>query len=134
MKYLLDTNAVIAILNANERFLTTLERHKESEIVVSSVVLSKLYYGAYKSQRTAYNLEKINLLSFEVLQFNLQDADRAGEIRATLEKRGTPIGAYDTLIAGQALANDLILITDNIKEFNRVNGLKLENWLKDEFN
>lgn len=134
MKYLLDTNAVIAILNANERFLTTLERHKESEIVVSSVVLSKLYYGAYKSQRTAYNLEKINLLSFEVLQFNLQDADRAGEIRATLEKRGTPIGAYDTLIAGQALANDLILITDNIKEFNRVNGLKLENWLKDELN
>lgn len=130
MKYLLDTNAVIAILNTNERFLTTLERHKESEIVISSVVLSELYYGAYKSQRTAYNLEKINLLSFEVLQFNSQDADRAGEIRATLEKRGTPIGPYDTLIAGQTLANDLILITDNIKEFERVDGLKVENWLQ----
>lgn len=130
MKYLLDTNAVIAILNTNERFLTTLERHKEREIAISSIVLSELYYGAYKSQKTAQNFEKINLLPFEVLQFNSQDADKAGEIRATLERRGTPIGAYDTLIAGQAIANDLIVITDNVREFFRVDGLQIENWLK----
>lgn len=130
MKYLLDTNAVIAILNTNERFLTTLERHKEREIAVSSIVLSELYYGAYKSQKTTQNLEKINLLPFEVLQFNSQDADKADEIRATLERRGTPIGAYDTLIAGQAIANDLIVITDNVREFERVDGLQIENWLK----
>ncbi|STZ63216.1 tRNA(fMet)-specific endonuclease VapC [Moraxella lacunata] len=130
MKYLLDTNAVIAILNADERFLTTLKQHKEREIAISSIVLSELYYGAYKSQKTAQNLEKINLLPFEVLQFNSQDADKAGEIRATLERRGTPIGPYDTLIAGQAIANDLIVITDNVREFLRVDGLQIENWLK----
>ncbi|UYZ71217.1 type II toxin-antitoxin system VapC family toxin [Moraxella bovis] len=130
MKYLLDTNAVIAILNASERFLTTLERHKEREIAISSIVLSELYYGAYKSQKTAQNLEKINLLPFEVLQFNSQDADKAGEIGATLERRGTPIGSYDTLIAGQAIANDLIVITDNVREFLRVDGLQIESWLK----
>lgn len=129
MKYLLDTNAVIAILNADERFFKKLEQYNESDFVISSIVLSELYYGAYKSQRTADNLAKIKLLSFEILQFNQNDADVAGEIRAFLEKKGTPIGSYDTLIAGQALANNLTLITHNVREFERVQGLLLEDWL-----
>lgn len=129
MKYLLDTNAVIAILNADERFFKKLEQYNKSDFVISSIVLSELYYGAYKSQRTADNLAKIKLLSFEILQFNQNDADVAGEIRAFLEKKGTPIGSYDTLIAGQALANNLTLITHNVREFERVQGLLLEDWL-----
>lgn len=65
MKYLLDTNAVIAILNGDERFLTKLEQYDENEFVISSIVLSELYYGAYKSQRKTQNLDKIKLLPFK---------------------------------------------------------------------
>lgn len=130
MKYLLDTNAVIAILNGDERFLTKLEQYDENEFVISSIVLSELYYGAYKSQRKTQNLDKIKLLPFKVVQFNRTDADIAGKIRTDLESKGTPIGAYDTLIAGQAVAQDLILITHNVGEFQRVEGLKIEDWLK----
>lgn len=130
MKYLLDTNAVIAILNGDERFLTKLEQYDENEFVISSIVLSELYYGAYKSQRKIQNLDKIKLLPFKVVQFNRTDADIAGKIRTDLESKGTPIGAYDTLIAGQAVAQDLILITHNVGEFQRVDGLKIEDWLK----
>lgn len=130
MKYLLDTNAVIAILNGDERFLTKLEQYDENEFVISSIVLSELYYGAYKSQRKTQNLDKIKLLPFKVVQFNRTDADIAGKIRTDLESKGTPIGAYDTLIAGQAVAQDLILITHNVGEFQRVDGLKIEDWLK----
>lgn len=126
MKYLLDTNAVIAILNGDERFLTKLEQYDENEFVISSIVLSELYYGAYKSQRKTQNLDKIKLLPFKVVQFNRTDADIAGKIRTDLESKGTPIGAYDTLIAGQAVAQDLILITHNVGEFQRVEGLKIE--------
>lgn len=64
------------------------------------------------------------------MQFNRTDADIAGKIRTDLESKGTPIGAYDTLIAGQAVAQDLILITHNVGEFQRVDGLKIEDWLK----
>lgn len=130
MKYLLDTNAVIAILNGDERFLTKLEQYDENEFVISSIVLSELYYGAYKSQRKTQNLDKIKLLPFKVVQFNRTDANIAGKIRTDLESKGTPIGAYDTLIAGQAVAQDLILITHNVGEFQRVEGLKIEDWLK----
>lgn len=130
MKYLLDTNAVIAILNGDERFLTKLEQYDENEFIISSIVLSELYYGAYKSQRKTQNLDKIKLLPFKVVQFNRTDADIAGKIRTDLESKGTPIGAYDTLIAGQAVAQDLILITHNVGEFQRVDGLKIEDWLK----
>lgn len=130
MKYLLDTNAVIAILNGDERFLTKLEQYDENEFVISSIVLSELYYGAYKSQRKTQNLDKIKLLPFKVVQFNRTDANIAGKIRTDLESKGTPIGAYDTLIAGQAVAQDLTLITHNVGEFQRVEGLKIEDWLK----
>lgn len=130
MKYLLDTNVVIAILNGDERFLTKLEQYDENEFVISSIVLSELYYGAYKSQRKTQNLDKIKLLPFKVVQFNQTDADIAGKIRADLESKGTPIGAYDTLIAGQAVAQNLVLITHNVGEFQRVDGLKIEDWLK----
>lgn len=129
MKYLLDTNVLVGILNADERLLTQLSQNNESDFAISSVVLFELYYGAYKSQRTDQNLAKIKLLPFDILQFNQNDADIAGKIRADLERKGTPIGAYDTLIAGQALARGLTLITHNVREFERVPNLKLADWL-----
>ncbi|MFA9488065.1 MULTISPECIES: type II toxin-antitoxin system VapC family toxin [unclassified Mannheimia] len=128
MTFLLDTNAVIAILNGNNQFITTMKQYKPSDFAVSSIVMFELFYGAYKSQNIEKNLAKIALLPFEVLVFNEQDAQQAGEIRAKLAKQGTPIGTYDVQIAGQAIAQNLTLITHNVKEFQRVPNLRYEDW------
>lgn len=128
MTFLLDTNAVIAILNGNNQFITTMKQYKPSDFVVSSIVMFELFYGAYKSQNIEKNLAKIALLPFEILTFSEQDAQQAGEIRAKLAKQGTPIGTYDVQIAGQAIAQNLTLITHNVKEFQRVPNLRYEDW------
>ena len=88
----------------------------------------ELYYGAYKSGRPEENLARVEGLAFPVLEFDREDARSAGEVRARLSGAGTPIGPYDVLIAGQALARKLILLTHNRKEFERVPGLRLEDW------
>ena len=90
--------------------------------------MHELYFGAYKGVRTNETLRNYERLRFEVLPLTSDDAMRAAEIRAVLQRQGTPIGPYDTLIAGQALARDLTLVTRNIREFERVEGLRLENW------
>ncbi len=87
-----------------------------------------LYYGAFRSRRRARNLEVVDGLQFEIVAFDREDAQHAGEIRATLAAEGTPIGAYDVLIAGQARSRDLTLVTRNMCEFRRVAGLRLEDW------
>ena len=83
---------------------------------------------AYRSERIAESLTRVEGLRFEVLDFDHEDARTAGELRAALAKSGTPIGPYDTLIAGQAKARELILITRNVREFERVGGLRVECW------
>ena len=95
---------------------------------MSSVVIHELYYGAFKSQRVAKNVARVDALQFPVLEFDQEDARQAGEIRAHLASKGTPIGPYDLLIAGQAKARKLILVTHNTTEFTRVPGLKVEDW------
>jgi len=95
---------------------------------VSSVVIHELYYGAFKSQRVEKNVARVDALQFPVLEFDQEDARQAGEIRAHLASKGTPIGPYDLLIAGQAKARKLILVTHNTTEFTRVPGLKVEDW------
>ncbi len=129
MKYSLDTNIVIALLNGNADVLQKIKSLKMSDCVVSSVVMFELYFGAEKSKRTRENLEKLLKLRFNILEFNENDGKVAGRIRHELNQKGTPIGAYDVLIAGQAINRDLILITHNVKEFNRIAELKLEDWL-----
>jgi tRNA(fMet)-specific endonuclease VapC len=130
MHFLLDTNMVIALFKSGDTALrSNLKIHQPADIAVSSIVMHELYFGAYKSQRLQQNLEKIDKLPFEVLSFDKEDAMQAGEVRAILTKAGTPIGAYDVLIAGQALARGLTLITHNTKEFSRIAGLKCEDWL-----
>lgn len=128
MMYLLDSNAVIGIMKFHPVILARLKTHEPSHCAISSLVLHELYFGAYKSERRTANLKDVDLLAFAVLDFDRNDARRAGEIRASLRSRGTPIGPYDVLIAGQALARDLILVTHNAAEFSRVEGLRVENW------
>lgn len=128
VKFLLDTNAVIALLKAHAGLLARLRQYEPSDFGLSSIVLHELYYGAYKSQRRRENLARIEALRFEIVTFDADDARRAGELRAALAAAGTPIGPYDALIAGQALARDVTLVTRNFSEFARVEGLRVENW------
>ena len=105
MKYLLDANAVIALLN-DPRSLTArrARRHNPDAVGISAIVAHELYYGAFTSQRAAQNVALVDALQFVVVAFGYDDARQAGEVRALLDTRGTPIGPYDVLIAGQAKA------------------------------
>lgn len=129
MKFLLDTNAVIAILKAETTFIRKMKQYAPADFALPSVVLFELYYGAYKSQNVEKNLAKIALLPFQILHFTEQDAEVAGKLRAELSHKGTPIGTYDIQIAAQAIQNNLILITHNVKEFKRIDRLRYEDWL-----
>ncbi len=129
MRYLLDTNACIALLNGKPPSLVDrVRRHTPSEFGLPSPVTYELYYGAFKSKYTNRNLALLDLIAFEVVPFDAADARAAGAVRANLEAIGRPIGPLDTLIAGQALARRLILVTANTQEFVRVEGLHCEDW------
>lgn len=128
-QYLLDTNAVIAILNQQPPCVAKrLRSESTQDVFISSIVRHELFYGAHKSQRTQRNVALISALQFSILYFDDQDAQEAGLIRADLAKAGTPIGPYDVLIAGQARARQLTLVTHNTAEFARVPGLALDDW------
>jgi len=132
ISYSLDTNAVIALIGRKSDILINrILRSPPNSIALSSIVVYELYFGAHKSAKIQYNLETLRLLlaDFPIMEFDQQDAFAAGEIRAVLERKGTPIGSYDILIAGQAKARDLTLITNNVGEFSRVDGLRVEDWL-----
>ena len=129
MRYLLDSNACIALLNnTSATLLTRIRRHAPSQIGLSAIVTYELYYGACKSRRTSRNLELVDRLAFEVVPFDASDARVAGAVRSELEAAGRPIGPYDLLIAGQARARGLTLVTANSREFLRVKGLDCEDW------
>ena len=129
MRYLLDANAVIALLNdKTSKTAQRARRERVGDVAVSAIVAHELFYGAFKSRRAIQNLALIDALQFEILEFDKEDARQAGEIRALLASKGTPIGPYDVLIAGQALARDMILVTRNTQEFGRVIGLQIEDW------
>ena len=128
MKYLLDANAVIALLKGSPRFIARLRAAPASEFAMSAIVAHELAYGAFRSARIDENLRRLDALRFPVIEFDADDAHKAGELRAALARAGTPIGPYDVLIAGQALARDLILVTHNMRELARVPGLKVEDW------
>ena len=129
MRYLLDANAVIAMLR-DVRSRPALRARQEplGDVAVSVIVMQELYYGAFKSARVARNLAAVDALRFPILEFDREDARRAGEIRAALSEIGLIIGPYDVLIAGQAAARDLTLVTHNTREFARAPGLRIEDW------
>lgn len=128
MKFLLDTNVVIALLKGYPACLDRLRRYQPGDFGLPAIVAHELFFGAYRSRRTADNLARVDALQFEVLDFDREDARSAGAVRATLAAAGTPIGPYDVLIAGQAMARGLTLVTHNRREFQRIEGLRLEDW------
>lgn len=131
---LLDTNAVISLVaRRSDALLRRVEAFGPGSLAVSSVVAHELYFSAYRSEKVAFNLETLRLLftDLTILDFDREDARVAGEIRAELKRRGTPIGPYDTLIAGQAKARGHILITNNTGEFSWIPRLQFEDWAID---
>ena len=132
MKYMLDTNICIYIMN--QRPLEVIQRFKQfdvGDIGISSITVSELYYGVNKSQNPEKNLQRLTdfLMPFDVLQYDEDAASVYGRIRAQLQKQGQLIGPLDLLIAAHALSRDLILVTNNDREFRRVAGLTVENWV-----
>jgi tRNA(fMet)-specific endonuclease VapC len=128
MKFLLDTNAVIAIFKNAPKFYENLRRHDPSDCGVSAIVMYELSFGAFFSSRVLENLARLQAMQFEVVPFDREDAQRAGEIRAKLTKSGRLVGPYDLLIAGQAMTRGLVMVTRNAREFLRVDGLAVEDW------
>lgn len=130
MAYLLDTNILIYFFKEAGQVRNRLMDQRDTDICLCTPVLSELLTGAYKSQRPNSQLARVAAVQrrFQTLSLDLVSADRAARTRAHLEQAGTPIGPIDTLIAGIALAHDLTLVTRNTREFERVPGLKIENW------
>lgn len=131
MRYLLDTNVWVDYLNQHYPFVVErIQKADAEELALSSVVLAELRYGADKSQRPARNHARLDLLAEEVphLDFDASAAAAFGRVRSALEAQGSPIGPYDMMTAAQALSRDLVLVTDNLRQFGRVKGLRAENW------
>ncbi len=129
---MLDTNICIYIIkNRPAQVREKLKEFEISEVCISTITVSELMYGAYKSQFIEKNLKAIEsfLLPFEILDYNYEASIEYGKIRAYLEKRGEIIGNMDMQIAGHALSLDLMLISNNTKEFERIERLKLDNWV-----
>ena len=131
MRYMLDTNICIYIIkNKPKKVIMELKRHKPSEICVSAITYAELTHGVEKSMAVEKNRLALALLfsNIEVLDFDIKAAIHYGKIRAYLEKQGTPIGPLDMMIAAHAMSLGYTVVTNNIKEFERVPDLKLENW------
>ncbi len=132
MKYLLDTNICIYVINESpERVLRRFEQYPVSEFGISSITHAELQYGVEKSRQRVQNQKALDefLLPLTILPFHGREvAARYGEIRAFLEASGKTLGPLDTLIAAHALALNLTIISNNIKEFSRIPELKNENW------
>lgn len=131
MNYLLDTNICIRHLNQRSKAVTDrLHQIPETDIAVCSVVKAELYVGAMKSQEPQKTLRKQQAFVDRFISLPFDDAAASvyARIRAQLEREGTPIGAYDLLIAAIALANGLILVTHNTREYRRIAGLNFEDW------
>jgi tRNA(fMet)-specific endonuclease VapC len=134
--YLLDTNACIALINGQPATVRTrLQKASAggSHVLVSSIATFELWYGVAKSAKQDFNRKRLEAFlsgPILVLPFEDDDSKAAGAVRAALEASGKPIGAYDVLIAGQALRHQLTLVTANVAEFSRVKGLAWQDWGK----
>ncbi|MGB3849874.1 MAG: type II toxin-antitoxin system VapC family toxin [Tunicatimonas sp.] len=133
MEYILDTNICIYIIK--KKPVSVFERFRGlplGSVGISVITLAELQYGVKKSAQREKNESALNqfLIPLETVAFELEAAAEYGKIRASLEKSGTPIGPLDTLIAAHARSLNLILVTNNEKEFRRVADLKVENWTK----
>jgi tRNA(fMet)-specific endonuclease VapC len=129
--HLLDTNTCVAVLRQKPGVAERLQRLAPAEVAVSMVTVYELFCGVEKARNPEAERQKVERFLSVVpeLPFDRAAAEIAAQVRVSLEKRGEIIGPYDLLIAGQALAADLVLVTSNLREFERVEGLKLESWV-----
>ncbi len=134
MKYMLDTNICIGIIRQKPtRLLEKVVQFVPGEIGVSTITVSELAYGAQKNNFPAKNLAALEqfLLPLEIADYDHAAAIAYGKIRANLERAGQPIGAMDMLIGAHALSLNVVLVTNNTREFQRISNLKLEDWITD---
>ncbi len=131
MKYMLDTNICIyAIKNKPHKVFVNLTQTNPCDICISSITYAELIHGVYKSKAVNKNYLALMLLlsNIKIVNFSAEAAEEYGKIRADLEKKGTVIGTLDMMIAGHALSKGYTLVTNNTKEFSRVNALNIINW------
>ena len=131
MRYMLDTNICIyAIKHKPQKVFLKLQEVNPEDVCVSSITYAELVHGVEKSAAVEKNRLALSMLfaNIEILNFDVDAANCYGKIRADLEKKGTPIGSLDMMIAGHTMSKGYIVVTNNVKEFSRVPNLKIENW------
>ena len=133
MKFLLDTDTCIYLLNGNQSLKKKVEEVGVFSLAISNSVLAELYFGAYNSKKVEDNLKRINLFkkNLTILSDSEESALRFGKIKTDLRTKGKIIEDFDILIASIAIVNSCILITNNTDHFERINDLQIENWLID---
>ncbi len=132
MKYLLDTGTCISVINKKPAAaVRRIRSQRPDEVGVSTITIAELEYGVARSRQPDRNRVALMefLLPFAVLDFDHGASSHYGQIRASLESAGVPIGPMDLLLAAQARSRHLILVTNNEREFKRVEGLRIENWV-----
>ncbi len=131
LKYMLDTNIVIYVIKRKPIELLDLFNLHAGQMSISSITLAELLHGAEKSAKPEHNMRQVEdfVSRLEVLEYGIKAAAHYGSIRANLERQGTPIGVNDLHIAGHARSEGLVLVTNNMREFERVDGLCVENWV-----
>ena len=133
IRYMLDTNVCIDILRGkSDTLVSCLADHDPSEVAISSIVFAELQFGICKSSNPSQNLEAVTdfCTPMSILPFDSNAAEHYGRVRTHLQRLGSPIGPLDTLIAAHALAVNTVLVTNNKREFRRVAGLLVENWME----
>ncbi len=132
MRYMLDTNICIYLIKHKPpQVFEKLQEHNPDEICISAVTYAELVHGVEKSKAVERNRLALTILlaNIEILDFDMKAAEEYGRIRADLEKKGTPIGPLDMMIAGHAKSLGYTVVTNNVGEFKRVEGLQYENWV-----
>lgn len=131
LRYMLDTNIVIYVVKRRPLAVLEVFNRHAGEMCISAVTEAELIHGAEKSQQREHNLRQVEDFTsrLEVLDYGRKAAGHYGDIRADLERKGTPIGVNDLHIAAHARSEGVVLVTNNLREFERVAGLRVENWL-----
>jgi tRNA(fMet)-specific endonuclease VapC len=131
LRYMLDTNLCIRVLRERPTQMRERFNQEADGLCISTIVLTELLHGAAKSARPEHHRREVERFAgrLDVLAFDAAAADHAADIRADLERRGQRIGGYDLLIAGHARSRGLVVVTGNLSEFGRVDGLRCEDWL-----
>ena len=128
--FLLDTDTIIYNMKGSEAIKKNLLHHIDAPMKISVITLMELYYGAYKSEKLSSNLAKVRTIesTFEIIPNGKESAENFGMLKASLEKSGTRLDDFDLAVGSCALAHNMTLVTNNLKHFSRIEGLKITNW------